>query len=95
MSDVENETPELYPPKVFRVYKQTEKGDHLKNEGTIETDRHRPDAEQLGKAFGEGTYLVYEENEYNVGRRTGEISHCVWTTVKATTWFSESWDETD
>lgn len=93
MSDVENETqvdeaeetPE--PTKPFHVYKQNDRG-HLEYKGVFETADWRPSVKMLGDAYGDGKYVVLDDNtqypHHVSGYRVEIISE---------TWFSEKFED--
>ena len=80
--------------KLFRVYKQDEDM-NLENMGVVETERHRPNAEEIGNAYGEGTFLTYHETEDNASRNNDDHINGYWKVIVSTHYFSEHWEDTN
>jgi hypothetical protein len=88
MSEVEqtDTVEEVKETKKFRIYKE-EKLNLMLLDANYESERYRPDAQELGEAFGVGTFYVFEVKEdmnYIYGNRT---------VVQATTYYSERFED--
>ena len=87
-----SETEQEIKVTTYIVYKEDAKSGNLLKQGTIETERYSPGADDVGEKFGAGTFVVFQDNSKAEESYQRKYLNGTKMVVKATTYFSEDYE---